>query len=151
MAVPLTAAAVGGLVGAAMWFTRPTERRRLALVLFASSLVVVLVLYGALGLMEFTPLLQGLHFGLHLFIAVVALLALRIGLQTRLLYETHDQTNRWRTCPVPALRTRRAGYGLLPELWDCRASGVADVAHQAALAHWDGCGPTGIRAARRII
>jgi hypothetical protein len=93
VAVPLTAAAVGGLVGAAMWFTRSTEHRRLTLVLSVSSVVVVLVLYGALGLMESAPLFQGLHFGLHLLVAVVAILALRIGLQTVLLYETHDQTN----------------------------------------------------------
>ncbi|MGH3674337.1 MAG: zinc ribbon domain-containing protein [Mycobacterium sp.] len=82
IAVPLTAAAMGGLVGAALWFGRP--------VLVVSSVLVTLALYAGLGLIEVTPVLQGLHVGLHLLIAVSALLALRIGLQLTLLREAHD-------------------------------------------------------------
>ena len=36
---------------------------------------------------------NGLHFGLHLLVAVFALLALRIGLQAALLHEAHDEMN----------------------------------------------------------
>ena len=85
IAVPLTAAAMGGLVGAAMWFGRPAA--------IVSSVLVALGLYAALGFMEFTPLLQGLHFGLHILIAVFALLAVRVGLQAALLHEEHDPVN----------------------------------------------------------
>jgi hypothetical protein len=73
VAMPLTAAALGGLVGAALWFSRPR--------LIASSVAVTLALYAGLGLMEVTPVLQRLHLGLHVLVAVLALLALRIGLQ----------------------------------------------------------------------
>ena len=82
VAVPLTAAALGGLVGAALWFGRRS--------LVVPSVLGTLAVYGVLGLMEVAPVLQGLHFGAHLMIAVFALLALRIGLQTVLLHEEHD-------------------------------------------------------------
>jgi hypothetical protein len=73
VAMPLTAAALGGLVGAALWFSRPR--------LLVSSVLVTLALYAGLGLMEVTPVLQHLHLGLHVLVAGLALLALRIGLQ----------------------------------------------------------------------
>jgi hypothetical protein len=73
VAMPLTAAALGGLVGAALWFSRPR--------MITSSVLVTLALYTGLGLMEVTPVLQRLHLGLHVLVAVFALLALRIGLQ----------------------------------------------------------------------
>ncbi|HKV21048.1 MAG TPA: zinc ribbon domain-containing protein [Mycobacterium sp.] len=76
-AVPLTAAAVGGLVGAALWLGRPT--------VVAASVGTAVFLYAALGAMEVAPLLEGLHLGAHLMIAVLALLALRVGLQHILL------------------------------------------------------------------
>jgi hypothetical protein len=94
--VPLTAAAMGGLVGAALWFTRPADaarRRDHTIAQLVSSVLVVLVLYSTLGVMEVIPLSEGLHFGLHVLIAVIALLALRIGLQAALLHEAHDETN----------------------------------------------------------
>ncbi|HYR14983.1 MAG TPA: zinc ribbon domain-containing protein, partial [Mycobacterium sp.] len=94
VAMPLTAAAAGGLVGVALWFTRPAGMdRRPAVVLLVSSFVVVLGLCIALGLTEVAAFTNGLHFGLHLLIAVFALLALRIGLQAALLHEAHDEMN----------------------------------------------------------
>jgi hypothetical protein len=85
VAVPLTAAAIGGLVGAALWFSRPT--------LIASSVLVTLGVSAGLGWMEVTPALQGLHFGVHVLIAVFAMLVLRIGLQVALLHEGRDPMN----------------------------------------------------------
>ena len=85
VALPLTAAAMGGLVGAALWFGRST--------LIASSVLVTLAIYAALGWMEVAPVFQGLHFGVHVLIAVFALLALRIGLQVALLHEGRDPMN----------------------------------------------------------
>ena len=56
MAVPLTAAAAGGLIGAALWFTRPPSKAnqhpgvvRALLVCFAAA---VLAVYAALGLVD---------------------------------------------------------------------------------------------------
>lgn len=92
VAIPLTAASVGGLFGVGLWFTRPTDSsRRPAVILLVSSVVLAIALYAALGLLEVAPLLQGLHFALHMLIAVIALLALRIGIQAALLHESHDE------------------------------------------------------------
>lgn len=81
-AIPLTAAAIGGLVGAALWSGRTR--------MIAVSILVALGLYAGQGLLEVSPLLHGQHFALHVAIAMVALLALRIGLQHVLLHEPDD-------------------------------------------------------------
>jgi hypothetical protein len=94
VAMPLTAAALGGLIGAALWFKRPAGMdRRPAVVLLVASCLVVLSLCVALGLSEVAAFANGLHFGLHVLVAIVALLALRIGLQAALLHEAHDEIN----------------------------------------------------------
>jgi hypothetical protein len=94
VAMPLTAAAAGGLIGAALWFKRPAGMdRRPAVVLLVASCLVVLSLCVALGLSEASAFANGLHFGLHVLVAIVALLALRIGLQAALLHEAHDEAN----------------------------------------------------------
>jgi hypothetical protein len=94
VAMPLTAAAAGGLVGVALWFTRPAGMdRRPVTVLLVSSFLVVLSLWVAVGLMEVAPFASGLHFGVHVLAAVVALLALRIGVQAALLHEARDEMN----------------------------------------------------------
>jgi hypothetical protein len=94
VAMPLTAAAAGGLIGAALWFKRPAGMdRRPAVALLVASCLVVLSLCVALGLSEVSAFANGLHFGLHVLVAVVALLALRIGLQAALLHEAHDEAN----------------------------------------------------------
>ena len=82
VAVPLTAAAMGGLVGAALWFGRRTA------VLWSVS--VTLAVYALVGVSEVAQVLEGLHLGAHLMITVIALLALRIGLQYFLLREDPD-------------------------------------------------------------
>lgn len=82
VAIPLTAAALAGLVGTALWFGRRA--------LVVSSVLLTVVVAAILGLMEVTPEFQGLHFGAHMMIAVLALVALRIGMQTALLHEDRD-------------------------------------------------------------
>jgi hypothetical protein len=120
VAVPLTAAAVGGLVGVALWFVRPADAgRRRALALAASSVVFALVLYAALGLMEAVPLLQGLHVGLHLVAMAIALLALRVGIQAALLHESHDDVD-----PGAAVLCPHCDH-VVPDMAFCPNCGVA--------------------------
>ncbi|MDT5074563.1 MAG: hypothetical protein QOH82_3883 [Mycobacterium sp.] len=95
IAVPLTAAAVGGLIGTALWFTRPENKKhqhrnyvRIVLAVFA---LAVATMYALLGLVDVARFPQLLQLALHLAVAAAALLALRVGLQLALLHENHDE------------------------------------------------------------
>jgi hypothetical protein len=90
VAVPLTAAAAGGLAGAALWFTRPTNSSHQHHWLLPSVAVVVLAVYAGLGLIGLAQIPEVVQLAVQLLITVVALLALRIGLQLALLHEAHD-------------------------------------------------------------
>ena len=93
IAMPLTAAAVGGLIGTALWFTRPPAKAqdhpgfvRGTLVLIA---VVVVAIYASLGLVDVARLPQLWQLALHLTLTGIALFALRVGLHLALLHEAH--------------------------------------------------------------
>jgi hypothetical protein len=94
IAMPLTAAAAGGLVGAALWITRKDssqpQRPWYMRATFPAVVVVVSAVYAGLGLTDVARLAPGLQLFLHLLIATIAILALRIGLHLALLHETHD-------------------------------------------------------------
>ncbi len=94
IAVPLTAAAVGGLIGAALWFTRPPSKagnnRGFVRLTLVSIAVVVVAVYAALGLVDVARVPQWLQLAVHLTLSMLALLALRIGLHLALLHEAQD-------------------------------------------------------------
>lgn len=75
IAVPLMAAAVGGMVGAALG----ARRRRAVAVTVSGS--VALILYGVLGVAEVAPLPQSVQVGVHLMLTVLALLTARLAIQ----------------------------------------------------------------------
>jgi hypothetical protein len=123
VAVPLTAAAVGGLIGAALWFTRPPSKEhqrrglvRLVLVLFA---VAVLAVYLGLGLIDVARFPQVPMLVLYLVLALVALFLLRVGLHLALLHEAHDeiQADEPLLCP-------HCGH-VVPDMAFCPACGAA--------------------------
>jgi len=123
VAVPLTAAAAGGLIGAALWFTRPPSKVkqhpgvvRALLVFFA---VAVLVVYVGLGLIDVSHFPQVLMLVLYLLLAAVALFLLRVGLHLALLHEAHDeiQSDEPLLCP-------HCGH-VVPDMAFCPACGVA--------------------------
>ncbi len=94
LAMPLTAAAVGGLTGLALWFSQRGRsqrgpQRRVIIV----GLTVVVVIYGALGIVDIASLTPAVQLGLHLVLAAVALVALRIGVHLALLREQPDPTH----------------------------------------------------------
>jgi hypothetical protein len=123
VAVPLTAAAAGGLIGAALWFTRPASKKNrrpgLVRLLLVSFAVAVLVVYLGLGLIDVAHFPQVLMLVLYLALALVALLLLRVGLHLALLHEAHDeiQSDEPLLCP-------HCGH-VVPDMAFCPACGVA--------------------------
>jgi RsiW-degrading membrane proteinase PrsW (M82 family) len=93
IAVPLTSAALGGLVGVTLWFSRRIST--------ATSVLVTLGFYAAMGLMDAYGFPLLLQLGLYLLIAVLALIAMRIGIQAALMSEGLDpeDASERLTCP----------------------------------------------------
>ena len=123
VAVPLTAACVGGLIGAALWFTRPPNKVhqhasfvRAALAGFAAA---VLAVYAALGLVDVAHIPQILQLAIHLTVAAVALLLLRLGLHLALLHEAHDEIQSDEPVLCPHCNH------VVPDMAFCPACGVA--------------------------
>jgi hypothetical protein len=123
VAVPLTAAAAGGLIGAALWFKRPPTKEkqhpgvvRALLVCFAAA---VLAVYVGLGLIDVSHFPQMLMLVIYLALAAVALFLLRLGLHLALLHEAHDeiQSDAPLLCP-------HCGH-VVPDMAFCPACGVA--------------------------
>lgn len=121
VAVPLTAAAVGGLAGIMLWF-RPGRRAgehpgtvRAALVLFS---VGVLAIYTAIWVIDASRLPKWPQLGLHILMTVIALLAARFCLQLALLHEKPDPFTEQ---PVLCMHCER----VVPDMPFCPACGAA--------------------------
>jgi hypothetical protein len=119
----LTAAAVGGLIGAALWFVRPESKKdqrpgvvRALLVGFA---VAVLAVYVGLGLIDVAHFPQVLMLVLYLLVALVALYLLRLGLHLALLHEAHDEIRSDEPLLCP-----HCGH-VVPDMAFCPVCGVA--------------------------
>jgi hypothetical protein len=130
IAIPLITAAAGGLIGAALWFTRPPSKKnqhpgvvRLVLVGLAAAILVV---YLSLGLIDVARVPQLMMLGLYLALAVVAMLVLRVGLHLALLHEAHDEIQ----SDEPLLCTH-CGH-VVPDMAFCPACGVATRASSRA-------------------
>lgn len=106
VAVPLTAAAAGALVGVVLWFTPGTDHAwrpkhvRAALVL---TVAAIPALYAILGLIDVAPAPEISVLAVHLIVTALAMLALRVGVQIALLYEVHgtikaDESLQCRQC-----------------------------------------------------
>ncbi|QPG72531.1 zinc ribbon domain-containing protein [Mycolicibacterium mucogenicum DSM 44124] len=130
LATPIIAATVGGLIGAALWFTRPPNKAhqhrgyvRLTLTLIA---VIVAVVYALLGLIDAVQLPQFVQLAMYFGLTLVALLALRVGLHLALLHEAHDDYN----MDEPLLCTQ-CGH-VVPDAPFCAACGAATRASSRA-------------------
>lgn len=89
LAAPLTAAAAGGFVGAALWATRRVNDRYRARPFTAilPAITLLLLIYGVLGVIDLVPISPWLLLTLHLLIAAAAMMALRISVHISLLHE----------------------------------------------------------------
>jgi heme/copper-type cytochrome/quinol oxidase subunit 4 len=121
--MPLIAAAFGGLIGAALWFTRPESKRdhhpgvvRAVLVSFAAAVFLV---YVALGMVDVLRLRQWLMLALYLVLAVVAVMLLRVGLHLAMLHEAHDEIAAGEPLLCP-----HCGH-IVPDMAFCPVCGVA--------------------------
>jgi RsiW-degrading membrane proteinase PrsW (M82 family) len=130
IAIPVTAAAAGGLIGAALWFTRPASKAdqhpgavRAALALFG---VGVLLVYAVLGLIDVARMPQLLQLACHLVVATLALVALRVGLNLALLHEAHDEIHSDQPILCP-----QCGH-IVPDMAFCPACGAATRASSRA-------------------
>jgi RsiW-degrading membrane proteinase PrsW (M82 family) len=123
VAMPLTAAAAGGLIGAALWFKRPPSKADqhpgLVRAFLVSFGLVVLVVYAALGLIDVATMPQYLQLACHLVVAALALLALRVGLHLALLHEAHDEIHSDQPILCP-----HCGH-VVPDMAFCPACGAA--------------------------
>ncbi len=121
VAVPLTAAAAGGLIGIVLWF-RPGQwavvhrrRVRLVLIVFIAQLALV---YTAIWLIDSTHLPQIPQLLLHIAAGVQALIVLRVGMQLALLYEEPDPHHEQ---PILCMHCER----VVPDMPFCPACGAS--------------------------
>jgi hypothetical protein len=128
VAAPLTAAAIGGMVGATLWFRPRANPKSVqiwdSLTSPAPALAVALVLFVAQNRIDYAWISYLQIVGLYAVIAVLAVLALRVVLHCTLLRETSDEAN-----PKEPVLCPQCEY-VVPELAFCANCGVA--AHAAS-------------------
>ena len=121
VALPLTAAATGAMIGIVLWF-RPSDRVREHPVLMRAVLLAFTVLVGAIYLtlwvIDASRLTKVSQLALHIVMTALALLALRIGVQLALLHESTDPAT---GAPLLCSRCER----VVPDMPFCPACGVA--------------------------
>ncbi len=100
--VPITAASIGGIVGAALWVRRRSQSTHLGRWLATARIIapIAIVLYAVLGIIDYEQPPEATLLGLHIVVAIAALLLLRYGLHAVLLHEEHEvQVGPPRVCP----------------------------------------------------
>lgn len=123
LAVPLTAAAVAGSVGATLWFTRRAEAsgssRWYGSTSPATSVGFGVLVYLGLGLIDFGSVPSGVEMGLYALVAVLALYVQRLVVHSTLLHETPDGAD-----PDEPMLCPQCEH-VVPDLPFCPSCGVA--------------------------
>jgi hypothetical protein len=118
--VPLTGAAAGGLIGVALWFTpAASASRRYRGLTLPLAVAAVAAFYVVLAVIDAAALPEELQLVLHLGVTVLALVAVRIGLQAALLHEARGEMH-----PSEPLLCAQCGH-VVPDMAFCPACGVA--------------------------
>lgn len=120
--VPLTAACIGGLVGAGLWFTRRRTTGRLSRPLVIATLLgfslTIFGVYAAVGRADVEGTSRLAVLSWHAGMTVLAIIALRIGLQIAIL---HEATAEAPGTPLLCLHCRQ----VVPEKAFCPSCGAA--------------------------
>ncbi|MBB3751609.1 ribosomal protein S27AE [Mycolicibacterium sp. BK634] len=120
IAEPLTGLALGGLVGAGLWYARRDgPDRRGVLVVGGLGLIVGAAAYACVGLAEAYRLPPYLQFTVHAVLAVAAIIALRLSLQLTMLREEHAAV--FPELPILCIWC----HHVVPDTKFCPACGVA--------------------------
>jgi len=122
--VPITGAAAGGMVGLMLWYQHPDHddaedhprRVRVVLALLAGA---ALLIHAAAGVIDIVGLAETPMLVLHLLMALLILIALRVAVQLALLHETHDPINEDQ--PLLCIACEM----VVPDMAFCPACGVA--------------------------
>ena len=126
LAMPVTAAAAGGFVGIALWFSRRLDGahhdRGPAVMAVVPAVLLTMLLYAAMGMSELLPIPDDIHLILHLLISALALLALRIAVQMALLHEGHGDVT-----PAGPVLCANCDH-IVPDMPFCPSCGVATAA-----------------------
>lgn len=131
--IPLTAAAAGGMIGIALWFTGQSDNPhehpgRIRAILFALAVVVVLIHVGV-SVTDIVGMEQLRMLAVHVVMTLVVLVLLRIGLQLALLHEAHDPIDQHE--PLLCVHCEH----VVPDMAFCPACGVATRASSRASRH----------------
>ncbi len=122
IAVPLTAASVGGLIGIVLWFRpgrRAYEHPSAVRAVLSAFTILVVVIYTAIWVIDASRLPKWPLLGLHIVMTVIAWLAARVCLQLALLHEEPDPfTGR----PVLCVHCEH----VVPDMPFCPACGAAN-------------------------
>jgi hypothetical protein len=121
VAMSLTAAAAGAMVGVALWFTRPDpahQHHRQWLAGPAPAITGVLIAYAVLGLTDASPVPETPQLVIHLVVALLMVMALRMVVHIALLREQHDPITQ------EPLLCQHCGH-VVPDMAFCPACGVA--------------------------
>jgi hypothetical protein len=128
VAVPLTAAAVAGMVGAALWFRQRTDTGHRShwygCTTVTPALVTGVIAYAAMGIIDNAWIRQDVEAALYVLVALLAMLVLRLVLHCTLLHEVPDETE-----PDTSVLCPQCDY-VVPDLAFCPNCGVA--AHAAS-------------------
>jgi hypothetical protein len=123
VAIPLTAAAVGGAIGATLWFTPRADSthgsRWYSLTSPVPATAFGVAVYLALGLLDLLSLPNDLAMGSYAILTVLALYALRIVVHSTLLLEEPD-----RASPDDVVLCPQCDH-VVPDLPFCPHCGVA--------------------------
>ncbi len=123
VAIPLTAAAAGGLAGVWLWFQNrdagPGDDARRVRVVLGLLAVAALLAHAAVGAVDIIGLPELTMLTIHTVLTLVVLLALRTSLHLALLHEGHDEIHQ--DDPILCVHCEM----VVPDMPFCPACGVA--------------------------